>query len=127
MKSLAIIAVMALAAGTALADPILGSWRSSSVNGGYSGLIQIAPCGDAICGVLVKSFDANGKEVPYERDGRYIIWDTENKGGGVYRGRVFSPEHGRSYASKLVLSGNRLSVSGCIAIVCREGAVWARQ
>ena len=48
------------------------------------------------------------------------------QGDGTYRGRVYSPDRDQEYASRLVLSGDALAVSGCMLGICREGGTWAR-
>ncbi len=119
------VALVAMA-GAALADPLEGMWRTAADDNGNSGLIQVVPCGAALCGTLVKAFDGSGAEMASPNVGRLLIWDTVAKGGGQYRGRVYSPDRAADYNSKLVLTGDRLSVSGCRLGFCREGGVWSR-
>lgn len=122
---MAAVALMGLA-GAALADPLEGMWRTAPDDNGNSGLIEVVPCGAALCGTLVRAFGPGGEEVPSDMIGRQLIWDTLPDGDGQYRGRVYSPDRDAEYASKLVLSGDRLSVSGCRIGICREGGVWSR-
>ncbi len=119
------VALVAMA-GAALADPLEGMWRTAADDNGNSGLIQVVPCGAALCGTLVKAFDGSGAEMASPNVGRLLIWDTVAQGGGEYRGRVYSPDRDAEYNSKLVLTGDRLSVSGCRLGFCREGGVWSR-
>jgi len=59
--------------------------------------------------------------------GRQIIWDTNPTGTpGEYRGMVYAPDRDREYRSRLRLTGDSLSVSGCRFGICREGGVWTR-
>ncbi len=125
--TLATVLAATLLACPALADPIEGTWRTSADDNGNSGMIVVAPCGAQVCGKLVRAFGPDGKEIPSPNIGRRIIWDTEPTGGGVYRGMVYSPDRDAEYRSKLVLDGDRLSVSGCRFGICREGGVWKRQ
>ncbi len=128
MKTLTLsLAALALSAGAALADPIEGLWRTTPDDNGNYGLIQVAPCGNAFCGTLVRSFDSNGNEISSAHTGRNIIAETVNNGGGNYRGTVYAPDRDRTYNSRLVLSGNSLSVSGCVLGICRDGGTWTRQ
>jgi len=113
--------------GAALAaDPLEGHWRTAADDNGNSGLIQVVPCGDKFCGTLIQAFGPDGKEIASPNIGRRLIWDTAPRGDGVYRGRVYSPDRDQEYNSKLVLTGDRLSVSGCRFGFCREGGVWTR-
>jgi len=118
---------MAILAGTAMAEPLVGTWRTANDDNGNSGLIQIKACGAALCGTLVKSFDAAGKQMESPNVGRKIIWDTVAAGDGEYRGMVYSPDRDAEYKFRLVLNGDKLSVSGCRIGICREGGVWTRQ
>jgi hypothetical protein len=94
MKTLITAAVLGLSlAGTAwAADPIVGNWRTIADDNGNSGLIAVSECGAKICGVLVKSYDKNGKSVKSPNVGRKLIWDMVNTGGGGYaRARSIHP------------------------------------
>jgi len=127
MKNILIAAAaLAFSAGAALADPIEGLWRTTADDNGNSGLIQVAPCGNAFCGTLVRSYNGAGAEIPSDFNGRQIISETRPTGGGEYRGKVFSPDRGQTYNSRLVLSGDSLSVSGCVLGICRDGGTWTR-
>lgn len=128
MKTLALTATAFLfSAGMAMAaDPLEGMWRTAKDDNGNSGLIKVAPCGAALCGTLVKSYGPDGKEIASDHIGRQIISETVSKGGGKYAGKVYSPDRGKTYNSKLVLSGTTLSVSGCVLGICRDGGTWKK-
>ncbi|MFN0115702.1 MAG: DUF2147 domain-containing protein [Paracoccaceae bacterium] len=123
---LATFAAALLAAAPALADPLEGLWRTAGDDDGNSGLIEVAPCGAALCGTLTRAFHADGSEFASPNIGRKIIWDTAPDGDGRYRGMIYSPDRDAEYRSKLVLDGDRLTVSGCRFGICREGGVWTR-
>ncbi len=129
MKTFITAAVLSIGmAGTAFAaDPIVGNWRTIADDNGNSGLISVSECGTKICGVLVKSYDKSGKAFKSENQGRKLIWDMVNTGGGSYgKGKVYSPDRGKTYSGKLQLSGNKLNVQGCVLGICRSGGSWAR-
>ena len=127
MKRIAITAAALLAlAAPAFADPLEGMWRTAQDDNGNSGLIQVAPCGNALCGTLVKSFDASGNDMASANIGRQIISQTVASGGGEYRGKIYSPDRDKTYSSKLQLSGDTLSVSGCVIGICRDGGTWKK-
>lgn len=128
MKTIALTAAALIAlAGSAFADPLEGMWRTAADDNGNSGLIQVAPCGNALCGTLVRAFDANGNQMDSPNVGRQIISETVAAGGGQYTGKVYSPDRDKTYNSRLQLSGNTLSVSGCVLGICRDGGTWTRQ
>ncbi len=120
-------AALVLMTGAALADPLEGMWRTVADDNGNSGLIEVAPCGDMLCGTLIKSFDAAGAEMASDNIGRQIIFDTVNDGDGNYSGQVYSPDRDKTYNSRLVLAGDTLSVSGCFLGICRDGGSWTRE
>ena len=123
---LAGLAALLITPALALADPLEGMWRTVADDNGNSGLIQVAPCGNRLCGTLVKAFGAGGHEIASDNIGRQIIFDTRSTGGGEYRGKVYSPDRDATYNSRLTLSGNSLSVQGCVLGVCRDGGTWQR-
>jgi uncharacterized protein (DUF2147 family) len=122
-----IVAALMMVAGMANADPLEGMWKTAADDNGNSGLIEVVVCGDALCGTLVKAFDASGAQIESPNVGRKLIWDTRPTGDGQYRGMVYSPDRDAEYKSKLQLTGDSLSVSGCRIGICREGGVWSRQ
>ena len=117
--------VMATAGGS-LAEPLLGKWRTAPQDDGTMGVVQVAPCGAALCGTLVASLDPNGKEVANPENGMLILTETVTSGGGEYRGKIYAPDRDQTYASRLQLSGDTLKVSGCVLGICRDGGSWAR-
>ncbi|MDX8351273.1 DUF2147 domain-containing protein [Cognatiyoonia sp. IB215182] len=127
MKTLKIAAAALIALSTsAFADPLEGRWQTARDDNGNSGIIQVAPCGNALCGRLVQSFDASGNTISTEHDGRMIISEMLPQGGGAYRGKIYAPDRDRTYNSRLQLSGNSLAVSGCVFGICRDGGTWTR-
>ena len=127
MKRIAIIAALSIGfAGAAFADPLEGTWRTAPDDNGDSGLIEVAPCGDALCGTLIRAFDASGAERESDNIGRHIISETRPRGEGAYRGKIYSPDRDKTYSSRLRLSGDTLSVSGCVFGICRDGGTWRR-
>ncbi|MEQ8899807.1 MAG: DUF2147 domain-containing protein [Roseovarius sp.] len=119
-------AALSLMGGMAMAEPLLGTWQTAKDDNGNSGLIEVKPCGNALCGELVKSFDANGQEMASENNGRNIISETVPVGDGQYEGKLYAPDRDKTYSSKLELQGDRLKVSGCVMFICREGGTWKK-
>lgn len=122
----AITAAMTLATA-ASADPLEGIWKTRPDDNGNFGHVQIKPCGPAFCGTLIKAFDGGGKEITSANVGKRIVWDMAAKGGGAYAdGKVWSPDRDKTYNSKLKLQADKLSVSGCVLGICRDGGTWTR-
>ena len=118
-----------LAAPAFAADPVVGKWRTIADDNGNSGIIDVVECGAKICGTLITSFDSAGKEFKSENEGKQIIWDMVPEGNGAYgNGKIWSPDQDKVYLSKMQMSGNKLTVKGCVlgGLVCRDGGTWTR-
>lgn len=113
-------------AGATLADPLEGAWRTPTDDNGNSGLVLVAPCGAVFCGTLSQSFNGSGAQMASPNTGRQIIFDTIPLGDGAYRGQIWSPDRDKVYNSRLQLTGDTLSVSGCFFGICRDGGTWFR-
>jgi len=120
------VALIALA-GTAMADDLMGDWRTAPDDNGNTGIIRVTQCGQSLCGTLVQAFDPAGASIQSPNVGRQIIWETNPTGTpGEYRGMLYAPDRDREYRSRLQMSGDALSVSGCVMGICREGGTWQR-
>jgi uncharacterized protein (DUF2147 family) len=128
MKRFAIAAAAVLWAGAAFAgDPVEGVWKTKPDDNGNYGYVKVVPCGPAFCGTLIKSFDSSGAPLDSENIGKAIIWDMVAYGDGVYDdGKVWSPDRDKTYSSDMQLSGDKLSVRGCVLGICRDGGTWTR-
>ena len=128
MKRFALIAGLILSAGAAqAADPVEGVWKTKPDDNGNFGYVKVEPCGPAFCGTLIKSFDSAGAPLDSENIGKAIIWDMVAYGDGVYDdGKVWSPDRDKTYSSDMQLSGDTLSVRGCVLGICRDGGTWTR-
>ncbi len=128
MKTFALAAVLAVLGTAALAaDPVEGMWKTKPDDNGNFGHVQIKACGSAFCGTLVKAFDGSGKQIESPNVGRQIVWDMVAYGDGFYDdGKVYSPDRDKTYNSEMQLSGNSLTVKGCVLGICRDGGTWTR-
>lgn len=127
MTRLALFAILVMFTTPAFADPVEGMWRTEPDDNGNTGNIQIAPCGDRICGVLVQAFDGGGAIMASDNIGKQIIWDMIPEGEGYYDGgKVWSPDRNKTYKSNMTLTGDSLTVKGCVLGICRNGGTWAR-
>jgi uncharacterized protein (DUF2147 family) len=125
-RSLLAIA-FALAAGPAFADPAVGIWQTAPDDNGNFGHVEMASCGPAVCGTLVRAFDASGRRIDSPNLGRRIVWDMAPRGNGEYAGgKVYSPDRDKTYSGRLRLTERGLAVEGCVLGICRDGGTWRR-
>lgn len=124
---LVLILAGALLSGPALAqDAVHGTWRTQPDDNGSFGHVRMYSCGASICGQLIGAFGADGTPIESEEVGKRIVWDMRPEGGGAYGGgKIYSPDRGRTYASKMTHEGQTLRVSGCVLGICRA-QTWTR-
>lgn len=127
MKHLIIAAFATTLGSAAFADPVEGTWKTKPDDNGNFGYVEIKACGPAFCGTLVKAFDASGAETDSPNVGRQIVWDMVAYPDGVYDdGKIYAPDRDKTYNGEMALSGDSLTVSGCVLGMCREGGTWTR-
>ena len=118
--------LVALATGAAAADPAQGVWKTEPDRKSLTSHIRIDACGAALCGTIVKAFDASGKEIRTANVGKRLFWDLKPEGGGRYAGgTVFVPLLNVTAQARAELNGDRLRVTGCKAGLC-DGQIWTR-
>jgi uncharacterized protein (DUF2147 family) len=107
---------------------------------GFGLIINMKDCEENICGVIEHIFVSGGKdpiEILDENNqdktlrsrtliGSNILYDFSKRDEkGVYTGRIYNPEDGKSYKSKIrVLDSGNLEVKGCITLICRKTGEW---
>ncbi|WP_418591722.1 DUF2147 domain-containing protein [Ponticoccus sp. (in: a-proteobacteria)] len=116
---------LALVAGAAAADPVEGTWKTQPDEGAYAH-VRMVPCGDKLCGVIVRTFNASG-EYESPNKGKTLVINMAPQGGGQYRGKVWRPSNNKVYTGKMALSGNALTLQGCVAggLLC-SSQTWSR-
>jgi len=121
---LAAVAVFGMA-GAAWADPAVGTWQTEVDNSRYAH-VKMQPCGTAICGTIVKTF-LDGEDYASPNIGKTLVIDMQPDGGGNYAGKVWRPSNDKVYIGKMSVSGNALTLSGCVAggLLCSKQA-WTR-
>ncbi|MEM9716872.1 MAG: DUF2147 domain-containing protein [Pseudomonadota bacterium] len=123
MKKLMLASVIALAPSALFADDVFGTWKSAVNAEGNFLVMTVAACGAKICGTISDVSSGGDQSVI----GKKMLWDMEARGNGSYRGgRIWAADTGKEYRSKMSLSGNTLSTSGCVGPICRS-VDWARQ
>ncbi len=131
------IAALTLTAGSAAADPVHGEWLTPD----GSGKIRIAPCpgkADRVCGAIswlknpadAKATDQNNPDPTLKTRpilGLPMIRDFKAAGPGRWTGgKIYDPNSGRTYDSKLSVNPNgTLKVEGCVLMVC-QAQTWRR-
>ena len=127
--------IPALAAFTALllpatafaAEPVTGRW----VTDDGKAIVTIADCGGTVCGRITRilaptpdgpPLDANNPDQKLRK--RQIMGLEVLSGfkpdGDEWKGRVYSPEEGKTYRSTMQRAGaNTIKVKGCIAFFCK--------
>lgn len=111
MKRLIMVAALLAAPSLAFADGIEGKWRTDS-----GATAEIASCGKAFC-ITLRDGEHSGKRI-----GR-----MNAEGDNRYSGDITDPKNDKTYAGKATLSGNALSMKGCVlgGLICR-GQNWKR-
>ena len=112
-------------ATAASAQDALGVWQTEVDDGAYAH-ITITPCGSAVCGVISRTFNADG-EYQSENIGKTLVIDMVPQGGGAYEGQVWRPSNNKLYIGKMDVSGDALRLRGCVAggLLC-SSQNWAR-
>ena len=85
--------------------------------------IQIAPCGDKVCGVIVWVRD---KDSP-TKVGMKVFYDAEQSRPNVWSGKAFNPEDGQTYAGEMAVVDGKLTATGCVLgkLICKS-VYWTR-
>lgn len=125
MRKYLLAAAFALGASAAFADPIEGLWQTQPDEGAFA-YVAIAPCGGAFCGSITRTF-RDKTEYQSPSIGRQIVIDMAPSGGGNYNGKVWRPANDRIYTGKASVSGDQMSLSGCVAggLLCKS-QTWVR-
>jgi uncharacterized protein (DUF2147 family) len=110
-----LVAAALTAAGTVAAanDAALGIWQTQVDDGAYAH-VEMTQCGAAVCGVIARTFNAEG-EYQSENIGKTLVIDMVPAGDGSYEGSVWRPSNDRIYIGKMQVAGNQLRLRGCIA------------
>lgn len=114
MRRFLILAASLFAFATAAsAQDAVGVWQTEVDDGAYAH-ITIAPCGAAVCGVISRTFNADG-EYQSENIGKTLVIDMVPQGAGAYEGSVWRPSNDKVYIGKMDVTGDALRLRGCVA------------
>lgn len=125
-----IAALLLIAAPVALsASGADGVWKTESDKHGAYLHVRMEPCNankSMICGVISEAFTKDGKDPGYANLGKPIVKEMKPDGTNSYSGgTVWDPQSNKTYKSKISISGNSMTVKGCIGPVC-SGQNWTR-
>jgi uncharacterized protein (DUF2147 family) len=121
MKKLMLAAAMVvMGTGMAAADPLVGVWETEVDDGAYAH-VAIAPCGEAFCGVITRTFK-DGAEYQSENLGKKLVIDMKPLAEGEYEGEVWRPSNNKIYYGTIELAGDKLRLAGCVAggLICSK-------
>lgn len=114
--------VVAMLPVFAMAGSAHGVWKTEKGKDGGQLEVTISACGSSTCGKITTAYNANGKvDGGYKYLGKVIISGMSDDGGDKYSGgKIWDPENGKTYKSKMSLSGQTLIVEGCVGPVCSK-------
>lgn len=120
-------ALIALSAGTAFSAEVTGRWATEANDEGGYLEVDIAACGDKVCGTIVAAKNVSGTvNETYEHLGKGIIFDMVADGENKWTdGEIWAPDEDKRYNSNMELNGDVLEVEGCVFFICR-GQDWKR-
>ena len=121
---LVVLAALILGTTSAIAnDAALGLWKSEpGETGGYIH-VQITNCGEKLCGEIIDVVENDNDTII----GEDIILNMKIRGDGYYYGgTIWAPDQDKTYRSNMTLSGNNLTVRGCVAFVLCRSQKWTR-
>jgi uncharacterized protein (DUF2147 family) len=123
-----LITALTLIATPALAQDATGTWQTERGDTGGLLHVDIAACGDMLCGTIARAFDKDNAQIAdYEHIGKQLIWDMSAKGDNAWgSGKIWAPDRDKTYSSKMELNGDRLKVSGCVAAVICRSQTWIK-
>lgn len=129
MKTAVYAAILSLSATLVSAEGATGTWKTQPGDTGGFLHVTISSCGAALCGTIASAYESSGAKLTgYEHLGKRLLWDMKPGEDGAYGGgKIWAPDKDKTYKSKMSLSGNKLTVKGCVAggVICR-GQTWTR-
>lgn len=116
---LAIAATFAFATAAAAQDAAIGIWQTEVDDGSFAHVVM-QPCGNAVCGTIQRTFQADGTPYQSPNIGLQIVRSMVPNGDGTYSGQVFRPSNGKTYTGKMQVTGDALRLQGCVAggLIC---------
>ena len=127
-KSALLLIAAAVPVTASAQDVLTGQWKNPK----GSVVVRLAPCGNAVCGVVVNASE-HAKETARKGGtpnlvGTRILSGLRPTGNGSFKGQAFDPKRNiRAPATVRMLGPDALSVEGCalLGLVCKEQR-WTR-
>ncbi|MEO1000852.1 MAG: DUF2147 domain-containing protein [Pseudomonadota bacterium] len=122
-------ALLALTPAAVAAMGVDGVWKTAPRANGNFILVEIGPCANAPeerCGVIVDAPPPSGRD--NSLIGQRLIFGMQRESETRWTGgRIRRPNGGGNYRSNLEVSGDVLSVEGCVAggLIC-QSQEWTR-
>ena len=127
---LSIAAILLFSSSVIKADVLKGTYKTEPNDEGSYLHVKFGSCSNdkkLTCGTIKGSYLKNGsKNKATKIIGENIVWGMLDQGSGIYEGgQIWDPSDPKAdgskkvYKSKMALSGNTLSVSGCILWICK--------
>jgi uncharacterized protein (DUF2147 family) len=122
---MALILVLLVQAGVPAS--IEGMWRSP----GGNSIIQIASCGESLCGTVAWASERAKKDASKATDhlvGTQLLTNLEQDKKGRWQGKLYIPDKNMRVTAKIArVSDQQLKVSGCAAgkALCKS-TLWTR-
>lgn len=109
-RILSAVAVIAIATASALAaDPIVGDWKTEAGT-----TAAIGRCGGGYC-IVLKTGKHKGEQI-----------GTFKGCGGHCAGRITDPDARKTYNGTMTVSGNLVTMKGCVMRVFCQSQTWSR-
>lgn len=119
-------ALALLPAAANAASPLEGLWRNPK----GSVVVRIAPCGQQLCGKVVRAnAKARSKAAEGGTDqliGTTLLSNITPVGANRWKGRVFLPKQNTHATGNLRLAGRQLTVQGCLLLVVCKDQTWVK-
>lgn len=121
------LALLAFATPALAATPVTGKW----ITAGKDSVVEIAPCGQKLCGKVAKLLTPTPNGPPVDRNnpnpalksrpliGLPILSDFV-EAGAQWSGTIYNPRNGKTYRSNVARNPDgTLMVQGCVSFFCQ--------
>ena len=92
----------------------MGAWQ----RGDGIARVSVAPCGKTIC--MTNTYIR--PDVTDEKVGERLEFNLNGTDGAALTGTAFDPKSGKSFATAVTVSGERMTTRGCIlgGVICKS-------
>ena len=101
-----------------------GAVRGKWVNPSKSVIIEIAPCGQVLCGTVVWASEKakrDARKGTQHLVGTKLLTGMKHSSASLWKGKIFVPDQNFTASAKLKPEGsNHLKVSGCMMMICKS-------